>query len=179
MIRVNLLAVKRKKKAKPLPAFVISATLVTVVTICVLAYLVFYFNSKLEAAKGTVERNKKRIEELKGKIKEVENFEKLNKTIDERNKIIEQLRKNQNMPVMILDELSGTLPNGTWLYALAVSDVGGSLEGFAFTNEDVVAYVENLKGSKLLTDVYLQESKQTEIEKIPVYQFKLTFKVRT
>ncbi len=179
MIRVNLLAIKRKKKAKPLPTFVISSTLLTVVTICVLAYLVFYFNSKLEAAKRKVQSNKQRIEELKGKIKEVENFEKLNKIIDERNKIIEQLRRNQNIPVMILDELSRTLPNGVWLKTLSIAGGGGSLEGFAFTNADVVSYVENLKSSKLLTDVYLQESKQAELEKIPVYQFKLTFKVGT
>ncbi len=179
MIRVNLLAVKRKKKAKPLPTFVISSTLLTVVTICVLAYLVFYFSSKLETAKRTVQRNKQKIEELKGKIKEVENFEKLNKVIDERNKIIEQLRRNQNIPVMILDELSRTLPNGVWLSVLSVTGGGGSLEGFAFTNADVVAYVENLKNSKLLTDVYLQESKETLLEKIPAYHFKLTFKVGT
>jgi len=177
MIRVNLLAVKRKKKAKPLPTFVISATFVTILTVCVLAYLVFYFSSRLQSAKGRVEANKKKIEELKEKIKEVENFEKLNKTIDERNKIIEQLRRNQNIPVMMLDEFSRDLPNGVWIISLTSAGNGGTLEGFAFTNADVVTYVENLKGSKLLTDVYLQESKQAEIEKIPLYRFKLTFKV--
>ena len=177
MIRVNLLAIKRKKKAKPLPALVISVTLVTVLTICVLAYLVFYFNMKLQATRNNVAMNKKKIEELKDKIKEVESFEKLNKTIDERNKIIEQLRKNQNLPVMMLDELSRNLPNGVWLTTMGATGGGGNLDGVAFTNADVVAYVENLKGSKLLTDIYLQESKQAEMEKIPVYQFKLTFKV--
>jgi type IV pilus assembly protein PilN len=177
MIRVNLLAVKRKKKAKPLPAFVISATLVTILAVCVLAYLVFYFNSRLQSARNTVEANKKKIAELKEKIREVENFEKLNKTIDERNKIIEQLRRNQNIPVRILDELSRDLPNGVWLLALTSAGGGGTLEGFAFTNADVVAYVDNLKTSKLLTEIYLQESKQAEVEKITLYRFKLTFKV--
>jgi type IV pilus assembly protein PilN len=193
MIRVNLLAIKRKKKAKPLPAFVISATLVTVLAVCVLAYLVFYFNSKLQTAKGRVEANKKKIEELKEKIKEVENFEKLNKTIDEKNKLIEQLRRNQNIPVMMLDELSRGLPNGVWIVSLTATGSGGTVEGFAFTNADVVTYVETLKSSKLLTDVYLQESKQAQEtskqtgggakqareEVISLYRFKLTFKVAT
>lgn len=177
MIRVNLLAVKRKKKAKPLPSFVISMVLVTVVAGCVLAYLVFFYNSKLQSAKSRFDANTRKIAELKEKIKEVENFEKLNKTIDERNKIIEQLRKNQKIPVMMLDELSRNLPKGVWLSNMAVTASGGSLEGYGFTNSDVVAYVDNLKGSKLLIDIYLQESKQAEIEKIPLYHFKLTFKV--
>jgi len=41
----------------------------------------------------------------------------------------------------------------------------------------VVAYVDNLKNSRKFSDVFLQESKQAEVEKIPVYFFKLTFKV--
>jgi len=177
MIRVNLLAVKRKKKAKPLPAFIVSSTLLTVLTICVLAYLVFYFNAKLQSAKSRFQANKETIEKLKAKIKEVENFEKLNKTFEERNKIIEQLRRNQNVPVKMLDELSKGLPNGVWLTALTVSGSGGTVDGCAFTNADVVSYVETLKNSKLLTEIYLQESKQAEIDKIPLYQFKVTFKV--
>jgi type IV pilus assembly protein PilN len=155
----------------------VSATLVTVVVICVLGYLVFYFNSKLQYTKDRVEANKRKIGELKEKIREVENFEKLNKTIDERNKIIEQLRRNQTIPVMMLDEVSRDLPNGVWITSLSAAGGGGTLEGFAFTNSDVVAYVDNLKGSKLLTEIYLQESKQAEVEKIPLYHFKLTFKV--
>jgi len=177
MIRVNLLAVKRKKKAKPLSSFVISMVLVTFVSGCVLAYLVFFYNSKLQSAKSRFDANTKKIAELKEKIKEVENFEKLNKTIDERNKIIEQLRKNQKVPVIMLDEISRNLPKGVWLSSMTVTASGGSLEGYGFTNSDVVAYVDNLKGSKVLIDIYLQESKQAEIEKIPLYQFKLTFKV--
>ena len=177
MVRVNLLAVKRKKKAKPLPTFVISAVLITVVAGCVLAYLAFYFSTKLRAAQQRFEVNKTRIAELKEKIKEVENFEKLNKTIDEKNKIIEQLRRNQNIPVMMLDEISAKLPKGVWLSSLTVSGGGGNMEGFGFTNSDVVAYVDNLKGSKMLLDIFLQESRQAEVDKIPLYQFKLTFRV--
>ncbi len=177
MIRVNLLPVKRKKRAKPLPAFVISAALITILVLCFLAYLFFYFNTNLQAVQNHFNSNKQKIAELKNRIREVDDFEKLNKTIGERTKIIEQLRKNQNIPVMMLDELSRELPKGVWLNSLSVSDNNGSLDGYAFTNSDVVAYVDNLKGSKLLTDIYLQESKQAEIEKIPLYQFRLTFKV--
>jgi Tfp pilus assembly protein PilN len=177
MIRVNLLAVKRKKKAKPLPSFVISTVLVTVVACCVMAYVAFYFNSKLQAAKTRFAANNAKIAELKEKIKEVDSYEKLNKTINDKNKLIEQLRRNQNIPVMLLDELSRRLPKGVWINSLAVSSTGGNLDGFGFTNSDVVAFVDNLKDSKVLVDIYLQESMQAEVDKIPLYRFRLTFKV--
>ncbi len=177
MIRINLLPVKRKKKAKPLPTFVVSITLITLAAIIAVGYLFFYYNSNLQTAKERFNSNKQKIDELKNRIKEVENFEKLNATIEERSKIIEQLKKNQNVPVKVLDEISRNLPKGVWLRSLSVMGANGSMEGYGFTNSDVVAYVDALKSSKLLTEIYLQESRQAEMEKIPLYQFKLTFKV--
>ena len=177
MIRINLLPVKRKKKAKPVSAFVITSTFVILALLIVLAYLYFYFDSNLQSAKRTVEDNKQKIADLKEKIKDVEDFEKLNKTYDERTKVIEQLRKNQNIPAMMLDEISRDLPAGIWLQSLTISGGNVNIDGFGFTNADVVAYVDNLKRSNKFSDIYLQESKQTEIEKIPLYSFKLTFKV--
>lgn len=177
MIRINLLSVKRKKKPKPLPSFVVTATFITLLVIFILGYLFYYYNSKLAEARSRFESNKQRIEELKKRVKEVDNFEKLNKTIEERNQIIEQLRKNQNIPVVILDHLSKALPEGVWLHSMTFSGGTISIEGFGFTNSDVVAYVDNLKNSKVFTEINLQESKQIEIEKIPLYQFKINIKV--
>lgn len=177
MIRINLLPVKRKKKPKPLPSFVVTSTFITLLVIFILGYLFYYYNSRLAEARSRFETNKQKIEELKKRIKEVDDFEKLNKMIEERNQIIEQLRKSQNIPVVMLDELSKALPNGVWLHALTFSGNSLSIDGYGFTNSDVVAYVDNLKSSKVFTEISLQESKQVEIEKIPLYQFKITMKV--
>lgn len=177
MIRINLLPVKRKKKPKPLPSFVVTATFITLLVIFILGYLFYYYNSRLAEAKSRFETNKQKIEELKKRIKEVDDFEKLNKVIEERNKVIEQLRKNQNIPVIMLDELSKGLPKGVWLHSMALAGNSLTIDGYGFTNTDVVAYVDNLKNSKFFTEINLQESKQVEIEKIPLYQFKITMKV--
>lgn len=53
-----------------------------------------------------------------------------------------------------------------------------NLEGIAFTNDDIVAYIENLKRSGDMADVYLEESRESEIEKVKVYRFKLKFNVK-
>lgn len=177
MIRINLLSVKRKKKPTPLPSFIVTTTLITLIVIFVLGYLFYYYNSRLAEARSRFEANKQRIEELKKRIKEVENFEKLNSIIEERNKVIEQLRKNQNLPVVMLDEISNALPNGVWLHSMTLSGGNLAIDGYGFTNTDVVIFVDNLKNSKRFMEINLQESKQVEIDKIPIYQFKVTMKV--
>ena len=178
MIKVNLLPVKRRKKPKPIPAFVVTMILVTISVGIIMAYLVFFFNSRLEAKKVQFKDNEKKIAEMKEKIKAVENFEQVNKLFQQRTSIIEQLRKNQSIPVKLLDEISKLLPNGVWLQTMTMSGENINIDGYAFANSDVVSYVDNLKNSKIFTEIYLQESKSSTIEKIPVYMFKLTFKMK-
>jgi type IV pilus assembly protein PilN len=178
MIKVNLLPVKRKKKPKPIPSFIVTMVIITIITIIVMANLAFFFNSRLSKKRTFFKNNESKIVELKQKIKEVENFEQLNKTIEQRNSIIEQLRKNQSMPVRLLDEANNLLPDGVWLHEMTVSGGNVSMEGYAFANSDIVTYVDNMKNSQIFTEVYLQESKSTNIENTPLYMFKLTFKVK-
>lgn len=178
MIKVNLLPGKKKKKAKPLPTLLIAAVFATLGVLIVLAYLTFFFNSRLSARKQQVAANEKSIADLKAKIKAVEDFEQRNKTFKQRSDIIEQLSKNKSVPVKTLDEISALLPVGVWLQALSMSGDNINLEGSGFTNTDIVAFVDNVKHSKMFTDVYLQESKSTEVEKISLYSFKLTFKLK-
>jgi type IV pilus assembly protein PilN len=178
MIKVNLLPIKRKKKAKPLPAFLIVTVIVTVIVCIIMGYLSFFFASRLSARKETFANNEKRIAELKEKIKAVEDFEQRNKTFKQRNDIIEELSKNKSIPVKILDEISSLLPTGVWLQSLVVTASGISMEGYGFTNPDIVIFVDHLKASTMFTDVYLQESRSVEIEKVPAYMFKLSFKLK-
>jgi len=178
MIKVNLLPIKRKKKPKPIPSFVVTMVIITIITIIVMANLVFLFNTSLSKKRTDFKNNESRIAELKQKIKEVENFEQLNKTILQKNTIIEQLSKNKSMPVKLLNETNNIIPNGVWLDKMTVSGENVSMEGYAFTNSDIVTYVDNMKHSQIFTEVYLQESKSTTIENTPLYMFKLTFKMK-
>jgi type IV pilus assembly protein PilN len=178
MIKVNLLPIKRKKKAKPLPSFLIATVIVTVIVCIIMAYLSFFYSSRLSSRKAQFATNEKKIAELKAKIKAVEDFEQRNKTFKQRNDIIEQLSKNKSVPVKILDEISVLLPTGVWLQSLTVTNVGINLEGYGFTNPDIVIFVDHLKASTTFTDVYLQESRSVEIEKVPAYMFKLSFKLK-
>lgn len=179
MIKVNLLPIKRKKKAKPLPAFLIASVIGTVLVGVLAAYIAFYYSSLLSQKKDQHASNERKIAELKEQIKAADDFEARNKMFKERNDVIERLGKNKTLPVRVLSEIGSLIPKGIWLQTFAVSGSSNiSIEGYGFTNSEIVTFVDNLKASTLFTDVYLQESKSAEKEKISVYVFKLTCKIK-
>jgi len=178
VIRINLLQVERREKIKLLPLSLISGIIIFGVTALILGLLTLYLTSKIGDIRAEKVSKEKRLSELKAMIKEVEDYERDNKTFQENNTIIEQLKRNQHIPLRLLDEVSAMLPNGVWLFSLHESGGNVNIEGYAFTNPDLVNYVENLKGSKHLEEVALIESRHAVVENIPLYQFKLTFKVK-
>jgi len=178
MIKVNLIPTKKKKKQKPVPVFLIYTVLLTLAVGAIFLYITYHFSSTVAAKEAKVKENEKTIVALKEKIKAVEDFEKLNKTFQQRKDIIEELGRNKSRPVKILDEISALLPPGVWVISADVKALDVSLSCIAFTNTDVVNYVNNLKNSKLFADVYLQESVQSKVAAATVYSFKLTFKVK-
>jgi len=178
MIKVNLLPVKKKKKKKPLPTFLISMVLITLLAGTILAYLIFVFSGRVSERQAKVKDNEAKIAELKRTNKDVEDYEKRNAVFQQRKEIIEKLGKNKSFPVKILDEVSALLPTGVWLISMDVKGDTINLSATAFTNTDVVNYVDNIKNSKLFSDVYLQESVQERASGVSLYNFRLTFKVQ-
>jgi type IV pilus assembly protein PilN len=178
MIKVNLIPVKRKKKAKPIPTFLIIGVLVTIGALFIAGLFFFRASRTLAEKQAQHLANKNKLAELKEKIKAVENFEQLNKTFEQRNSIIEQLSKNKSIPVLLLDEVSKLLPIGVWLDRMTVTGPTVKLDGYGFTNTDIVSFVDNVKASQLFTDVYLNQSKGAAVEDFPLYQFTLTCRIK-
>ena len=178
MIKVNLLLVKKKKKQKPVPTFLISTVFITLAACAILAYLIFFFNGRVSERQAKVRENEAKISELKQKLKDVEDYEKHNTNFQKEKEIIETLGKNKTLPVKILDETSNLLPAGVWLTSMEVKGDNVNLSCTAFTNTDVVNYVDNLKNSKFFTDIYLQESVQVQAAGLSIYNFRLTYKVK-
>jgi type IV pilus assembly protein PilN len=137
-----------------------------------------WVKSKVAQLREQGEANESVIGTLKKKIDEMNKFDKLNKELEQRSTLIEVLRKNQSVPVRVLDEVGQRIPDGVWLSALFFKDNTVRLEGTAFTNIDIVSFMDNLKRSADLADVYLEESREGEVDKVKVYRFKAHFKVK-
>jgi type IV pilus assembly protein PilN len=111
-------------------------------------------------------------------LKEVKNIEAERKQVQDKIEIIEQLKRNQSGPVRLLDEVSKALPTGASI--LRLTERGGSvdIDGDAFTNNDVVRYIDNLKSSPYFSEVYLLETRQAQLEGVDIYKYKLQFKFK-
>ncbi len=189
MIRINLLAERKQKKQKKVeqsvvgeqrkgPAFLTLLAIVTGATVLVMVLVVFFLKSQVSNLKSEYAANQGKIADLKKKIDEVKKYEALNKAIQQKAALIETLKKNQSVPVRLLDDISKLLPDGVWLSAVSYTNPQVTIEGVGFTNMDIVAFVDNLKKSVNYSDVYLDETKQAAMDKTEVYNFKLHFKVK-
>ncbi len=176
MIRINLLP-SGKKKAVILPPSLIYGAIAMVILIVSISGFIFYLNGQITTLQKNVSAKEQKLAQLAVVLKKVANYEKDNAEYRQKAQIIEQLKKNQIIPLRLLDEVSDKLPQSVWLTGLIDRSGIISIEGFAFSNSDLVAYVENLKRSKYLTDVTLVESRQATVEKTLVYKYKLTFRI--
>jgi type IV pilus assembly protein PilN len=111
-------------------------------------------------------------------LKEVKNVEDERKKVTDKIGIIEQLKKNQQGPVRLLDEISRAIPVSVDLLSMVESGGNINLVGEAFSNEDVVKFVDNLKASPYFTDINLLETSQKNKEGYEIYEYKLQFKYK-
>jgi Tfp pilus assembly protein PilN len=177
MIRVNLLP-SGKKKRVIIPTSLVYGVLSTVVLIVIIAGMIAYMNRQVSSIKKDITRKEQKLNQMRVVLQKVKNYERDNQEFRDKAKIIEQLKRNQVVPLRLLDEVSELMPKGVWLTKLA--DKGGliSIEGYAFTNSDLVGYVQNLKGSRHLSDVMLVESRQAELGGYTIYKYKMTFNIK-
>jgi type IV pilus assembly protein PilN len=177
MIKINLLPTKKKppKKVTELQQQLILGSLI----LALLGLGMWFYYQKLNSE---INRQIKSKAEAEAKIREQDNMLKEVKTVEEERKkvtekigIIEQLKKNQGMLVHLLDDVSRALPQGVNITALNENNRQINLEGTAFTNNDIVKFVDNLKDTRSLNDVFLQETVQTVQEGVQIYRYRLQF----
>jgi type IV pilus assembly protein PilN len=177
MIKINLLPTKKKppKKVIDLQQQVILAVLVLALVMMVLGYYWKTQNDRIVMLESEKAAAEKQIANQNNMLKEVNNVEEERKKVFEKIEIIEKLKKNQSGPVQLLDAVSSALPTGVNVTSLSESANTVNIDGEAFTNEDVVRFIDKLKASPLLQNVMLLETSQATQDKTDFYKYKLQF----
>lgn len=178
MIKVNLLPTKRKKKAKPIPGFLVAMVALLLVTGAISGYAVYYMNNKISDLQAQKTKNEKVLKKLAVRMKEVERFEALNKTFQDRKNIILELTKNQSLPVKIIDQVSITLTSGVWIGNLDIKRGKITIKGTGFSNADIVTYIQSLKAAELFSNVVLHGTTRKSIGGVEAYEFSVSFEVK-
>ncbi len=180
MIRINLLPTKRKppRKVTELQKQLIIGALIfgAVAAAMVLYYL--SLNAQIAEKQSELASAKAQVAKQETMLREVRNVEAERKQVTDKIAVIEQLKKNQQGPVRLLDEVSRAIPNTMDLTSLVEKSGSVNLEGEAFNNDDIVKFVDNLKASPFLADVMLLETRQAVAEGYEIYKYKLQFKYK-
>jgi len=181
MIKINLLPYQKAAKVKrqqALEAQLLLAVLMLAGLTAVLGFFWWVLNDNIAEQQATRTQMKTQLAVLKKKVQEVQDVEQKKALVDGKIAIIAQLKKNQQGPVRVLDELSRHLPNRVWLTSLTQKGEGFDLEGRAVTNFEIVDYFNNLKKSPYIADIELVESRQGAEGTLNIYNFKLRFRLK-
>jgi len=180
MIKINLLPTKRKppKKLTELQQQLVLGLLLLTVTVGGIAFFWVKLTAQVVELQEKVNTAKATAADQKKKLEKVAHVEEDRKKVLEKIGVIEQLKKNQGGPVKLLDRISRALPKGLNLTLLVEKAGQVNIDGMAFSNNEVVRFVDNLKSDSFFSDVMLLESKQAKVDNVEVYQYKLQLKFK-
>ncbi len=178
MIKINLLPTTKKKPPRKITELQQQLILASLVLILVFVGMFLYYNrmqTKIDILTKTKAENEAKVEAQKKMLKAVESVGEERKKVTGKIDIIEQLKKNQVILVHLLDDVSRALPPGVNITTMAEKEGKIDMEGTAFTNNDIVKFIDNLKACKSCSDVFLLETVQTNLDGTDVYKYKLQF----
>ena len=156
MIRINLLATERhtaKAASKGFEAgqkMMILGSLILLLTAAALGWRYWSLGqqaAQLEAEIEQATREEQRLQEI---LRQVREFEARKTLLQARVDLIDTLRKGQNAPVHMIDQVSRSLPDMTWLTNMTQSPDGYTLtiQGRCLTLTSLSDFIGNLEGSR-------------------------------
>jgi len=164
MIRINLIAERKPEKTKkPLLRFesgnealgnvMMGAVIVLAVLFCGYKYYSMSTNIA-DLTDKIVDANLER-ERLQEILKKGEEFKAQRELLKRKVELITDLKKNQSVPVHLLDQLSRNLPEFLWLVQVSERGNGISISGKATTYNAVSNFYNNLDSSSFFSEVVL------------------------
>lgn len=171
MIRINLLPHRQIRRAERQREF----NLMLVASAIAAAAIIFLGNTIINAkTSAQIERNA-RLEAANAKLdKEIEEIKELKfqiQSVLERKQVVENLQSNRSQAVVVLDELSRQLPEGTYLKSINQQGNTIELKGVADTNARVATLVRNLSVSEWMESPNLIEIKAVTINNLKYNEF--------
>lgn len=109
----------------------------------------YWVVTQQEAAVGrdivAAKREEQRLAEI---LKQVQEFEARRQQLERRVALIDELRKGQNAPVHMIDQVSRALPDMTWLTAVRQVGYQVTIEGRCLTLTSLSDFIGNLEASR-------------------------------
>jgi len=154
MIRINLLAPERKAAKAATRGFqagqkmTVIGSLLLVLTLVGLGWRYWALGQQerdMEEQIALATREEARLAEI---LRQVQEFEARRTQLEQRVALIDELRKGQNAPVHMIDQVSRSLPDMTWLTSITQSGYTLTIQGRCLTLTSLSDFVGNLEASR-------------------------------
>jgi type IV pilus assembly protein PilN len=154
MIRINLLSQERPRGKRPQfsvsdagQKIAVASTLILVIAALGVAWWYRSIQKDAQQLSQEVAAAEHETARLRTIILQVQQFELRKAQLQQRVTLIEQLRKGQNGPVHMLDEISRSLPEMLWLTQLKQTRDELTIEGRCSALTSLSDFVNNLENS--------------------------------
>lgn len=180
MIRINLLPIGRRPVEEKIRKEITVFFLLIFFSVSVMVY--FHIDhtrtiKQVTAEKKTVDKEIRRYQDRQRQLKELQEKHKI---LEQKLGVIEQLRKNRDLQVRVLDQLAIIVPTDQlWIKTLTQKGNTLTLTGVARGNEVIAQFMEALAKSPYIdaNGVVLKQSRQVKIQGYKLKNFNLSAKV--
>lgn len=154
MIRINLLATERRGAKAASKGFeagqkiTVIGSLILVLAAAGIGWRYWALSQQEASITRGIETAQREEQRLATILKEVDEFAARKAKLEARIALIDELRKGQNAPVHMIDQISRALPDMTWLVSLRQSGFEVTLQGRCLTLTSLSDYVGNLEASR-------------------------------
>ena len=154
MIRINLLASERREAKVVSKGFqagqklTVIGSLILVLAALGIGWRYWALGQQVAAMERDIASARREEQRLGEILKQVQEFEARRQQLQARVALIDELRKGQNAPVHMIDQVSRSLPDMTWLTALRQVGYNITIEGRCLTLTSLSDYVGNLEASR-------------------------------
>jgi len=174
VIKINLLP-QEKPKSFRVYYQIIGSSALLIITVVAVGVMSFLLSSEIDRKKQVQRQKEKTVQELQVIIDQVLQYEQDKQTLTSKLQTIETLQRNQRGPVLLLEEVSKSLPEQVWMSLLQNKKEKVTLRGFALSLTSIGDFMTALENSPIflgvkLTAAFLRVSGSREI-----YEFELLF----
>jgi Tfp pilus assembly protein PilN len=156
MIRINLLATERRTVAaaskgfEPGQKMMVLGSLILLLAVAGLGWRYWSLGQQAAQIEADIEAQLREEQRLSEILRQVKEFETRKAMLQQRVDLIDTLRKGQNAPVHMIDQVSRALPEMTWLTNMVQQPDGYTLniQGRCLTLTSLSDFIANLEGSR-------------------------------
>ena len=180
MIRINLLPIGRRPVEEKIRKEITVFFLLIFFSLSVMVY--FHIDhtrtiKQITAEKKTVDSEIRRYQDRQRQLQELQEKHKM---LEQKLGVIEQLKRNRDLQVRVLDQLAILVPTDKlWIKTLTQKGNTLTLTGVARGNEVIAQFMEALEKSPYIdaNGVVLKQSRQVKIQGFKLKNFNLTARV--